>query len=192
MLWTLATLATMATLVSGCRTVGGGDAGATCVFPFTYKGTRYEECTLVDADGGRPWCSTLTDGNGEHVGGRGKWGHCPERGCGRSRGCRTEGGGRRGAACVFPFVHKGRRYSGCTLVDADDGRPWCSTRTDSSGQHVTGQGQWGHCNGECGNDFNGQPATDSDTLLDILKNSGNEVEIDVDSPHPPNIDNLKQ
>ena len=31
-----------------------------------------------NADDGIPWCSTLTDSEGNHVGGQGKWGHCPD------------------------------------------------------------------------------------------------------------------
>ena len=46
---------------------------------------------------------------------------------------------------MFPFTYKNIKYTGCTLVDADDGKPWCSTLTDSKGDHVGGQGQWGHC-----------------------------------------------
>jgi len=60
-----------------CTTVGGGDVGASCRFPFKYKDQSYSGCILVDADDGIPWCSTLTDGDGQHVGGQGKWGHCP-------------------------------------------------------------------------------------------------------------------
>jgi len=62
---------------AGCTTNGGGDSGARCVFPFTYKERTYRGCILVDADDGIPWCSTLTDNTGQHVGGQGKWGHCP-------------------------------------------------------------------------------------------------------------------
>ena len=63
---------------SGCVTVGGGTTGAACVFPFLYKNKKHTSCTLVDADDGIPWCSTLTDSDGVHVGGQGKWGHCPD------------------------------------------------------------------------------------------------------------------
>ncbi len=63
-----------------CTTVSGGTANAPCVFPFTYRGVRYNGCILVDAGDGKPWCSVLVDENGNHVGGQGKWGHCPQ-GC---------------------------------------------------------------------------------------------------------------
>ena len=62
---------------SRCTTVSGPDSGANCVFPFIYKGKQYRGCILVDADDGKPWCSTLTDSSGQHVGGQGRWGHCP-------------------------------------------------------------------------------------------------------------------
>jgi len=62
---------------SGCTTIGGGDPGASCAFPFIYRDVEYRGCILVDADDNIPWCSTLTDRNGNHVGGQGKWGHCP-------------------------------------------------------------------------------------------------------------------
>jgi len=71
---------------ASCKTNGGGDAGSNCVFPFTYKENTYSGCILIDADDGIPWCSTLTDGNGQHVGGQGKWGHCPNS-------CNTDNGG---------------------------------------------------------------------------------------------------
>ena len=52
---------------------------------------------------------------------------------------------------MFPFTYKDVKYTKCTLEDADktDGKPWCSTQTDANGQHVGGQGQWGHCASSC-------------------------------------------
>ena len=62
----------------GCVTVSGGTTGVACVFPFIFKDKKHNSCTLVDADDGIPWCSTLTDSDGVHLGGQGKWGHCPD------------------------------------------------------------------------------------------------------------------
>jgi hypothetical protein len=45
------------------------------------SGVSYTECTVVGAADGKPWCSTLTDIEGKHVGGQGNWGHCPYQGC---------------------------------------------------------------------------------------------------------------
>jgi len=50
---------------------------------------------------------------------------------------------------VFPFLYKNKTHTSCTLVDADDGIPWCSTLTDSDGVHLGGQGKWGHCPDSC-------------------------------------------
>jgi len=71
--------------------------------------------------------------------------------------CTTNGGGDSNARCVFPFTYKDRVYRGCILVDADDGIPWCSTLTDNNGQHVGGQGKWGHCPSSCNRDTDGAP-----------------------------------
>ena len=63
--------------MSNCKTVRGGrDPGANCVFPFTFYGEVYTECTTIDGAAPKPWCSTLTDQNGNAVMGQGKWGYC--------------------------------------------------------------------------------------------------------------------
>jgi len=49
------------------------DKGIPCVFPFTYKEVTYNNCTLVDDVGGRPWCSTQVNSEGEYTG---QWGNC--------------------------------------------------------------------------------------------------------------------
>ena len=36
-------------------------------------------------------------------------------------------------------------YNDCTLDGADDGKPWCSTKTDSYGNHIPGGGHYVHC-----------------------------------------------
>ena len=63
---------------SGCMTVSGGDPNQQCVFPFSFGGVTYNGCIFEGNNPGEtdPWCSTLTDGNGVHVGGQGKWGFC--------------------------------------------------------------------------------------------------------------------
>jgi len=48
--------------------------------------------------------------------------------------------------CAFPFTFKGKIYTACTIDDAPDGKPWCSTMTSVTNNHVTGGGHWGHCN----------------------------------------------
>lgn len=53
-------------------------AGANCVFPFTYFGTTYNECTMDDCDDpsttcSQGWCATEVNADGEFV-----WGHGPD------------------------------------------------------------------------------------------------------------------
>merc|ERR550537_2013520 len=62
----------------GCATVPGPEAsgvvGRPCVFPFEFRGERYDACTdYTDPDGER-WCSVETDASGVHK--RGRWGYC--------------------------------------------------------------------------------------------------------------------
>ena len=59
------------------------------------------------------------------------------------------GGASVGLACVFPFTYAGQTFTGCTKVGADDDTYWCSTLTDADGNHVGGQGNWGHCDSSC-------------------------------------------
>ena len=56
-----------------------------------------------------------------------------------------------GKTCVFPFIYKGVRYSGCTTVGSG-GTPWCSTVTDKDGnyiEHPTKFLTWGNCDQNC-------------------------------------------
>ena len=50
--------------------------GRQCVFPFGYQGKTYNGCTIADAPDNKKWCSVQVDENGNHIGGRGLWGHC--------------------------------------------------------------------------------------------------------------------
>ena len=61
-----------------CVTESGPDPNKPCIFPFEFGGTTYNECTFEGNQPGdtQPWCSTLTNNNGVHVGGQGNWGFC--------------------------------------------------------------------------------------------------------------------
>ena len=59
-----------------CKTNGGNRPNSKCVFPFLFKGTWYESCTIVDDN--TPWCSTEVYPSGQHV--AGEWGYCG-KGC---------------------------------------------------------------------------------------------------------------
>lgn len=63
--------------------------------------------------------------------------------------CNTTGGPQGHVPCIFPFKFKGKTHNACTVVDAEDNRPWCSTKITSLGYHITGQGNWGVCGELC-------------------------------------------
>ncbi len=50
-----------------------------CVFPFNYKGVRYNSCTTVHARYNRAWCATRVDPQGDVI--PGEWGDCHPRDC---------------------------------------------------------------------------------------------------------------
>lgn len=53
---------------SSCQTTNG----QACVFPFTFNGVTHNQCTLSGYS--TPWCSTQTDGSGNHI--SGNYGDC--------------------------------------------------------------------------------------------------------------------
>jgi len=65
--------------------------------------------------------------------------------CGHKAGCITKSGNKPWAKCVFPFRYGGKTYTGCTK--AGHNALWCSTKTDSNGNHISGN--WGNCNSDC-------------------------------------------
>ena len=129
--------------ISGCLTLT--TAGDACTFPFTYKGTEYNECTSI-ANNGVPWCTTAMG-----------WGNC-EKSCTTTgernlfrlissvsdkniSGCLTLTTD--GDACTFPFTYKGKEYFECTSI-ANNGVPWCGTSTAKG---------WGICEKSCEGDI---------------------------------------
>ena len=63
-----------------------------------------------------------------------------------SKDCTTEGGPSSNVPCVFPFLFNGTLYNHCAL--GGDGY-WCSTKVDSSGEHIEGKMFWGTCSEGC-------------------------------------------
>merc|ERR1719357_1990042 len=61
-----------------CKTTYGPAAGSPCVFPFKWRGVSYSGCAVYND---RPWCSTCTDANDEHVSGINAWGYCDTSAC---------------------------------------------------------------------------------------------------------------
>ena len=59
--------------------MSGPNPNALCIFPFKFNGITYHQCTTAgNAEGDiNPWCSTLVDDSGIHIGGgAGNWGNC--------------------------------------------------------------------------------------------------------------------
>jgi len=70
-----------------------------------------------------------------------------------ARGCVTISGPAVGNPCVFPFTYSGKTYNTCTqwiFGGEDEGKLWCSTKTDVLGHHINGEGQYGFCPDYCG------------------------------------------
>merc|ERR1719300_933321 len=126
---------------SPCYTVSGAMVQAACVFPFTFQGVTYSTCTTAGGFS-RPWCSTATDTNTNHL--KGYWGdcdgNCPTSDTNTSdSSCQTP--------CKFPFVYRGVVHQACTFAGGFSSA-WCSTRTDPfSHQHL--RGSWENCGVGC-------------------------------------------
>merc|ERR1711983_386761 len=69
-----------------------------------------------------------------------------------SSACLTVSGPDTGSACIFPFTFNGVRYVSCAewvYGGENQGQKWCSTKVDSSGVHVNGEGKYGICGSDC-------------------------------------------
>ncbi|CAH1257232.1 ELSPBP1 [Branchiostoma lanceolatum] len=97
---------------------------AECVFPFYYRGQRYNECTAVGF--ALPWCAW------DHTYTEGRWSVCKEKPSEEQPRPSDEN-------CAFPFVYRGLAFTQCTTVDST--RPWCSWG------HLHMAGRWSYC--EC-------------------------------------------
>ena len=54
--------------------------------------------------------------------------------------------GKLNTACIFPFTVQGNTYYSCTYdfnFITKHQKPWCSTKTDENGKHISGN--WGVC-----------------------------------------------
>jgi len=84
--------------------------------------------------------------------------------------CRTA----TGKACMFPFTFRGIVYNTCITEGDEQGQPWCSTKTDEWGNHVSNKGNWGHCNMQqtsC-TDVGAAPKTEDSLAQDWLSSLG--------------------
>ena len=63
--------------------------------------------------------------------------------------CKTISGPGANKPCKFPFRYLDVTYNTCTLVDAENNKPWCSTNVDDNNNHVSGGGHYGDCGPKC-------------------------------------------
>ena len=132
------------------------------MFPFTYKGKTYNECTR-DGDAYKiEWCATTSSYDRDK-----KWGHCVKdkelrncedrhkncerealsgrcllsaevnRACSRSCGMCTFGGNAEGRPCVLPFIYRNKVSNEC--VEYENKR-WCATTSNFDVDK-----KWGYC-----------------------------------------------
>ncbi|XP_064355673.1 epididymal sperm-binding protein 1-like [Dromaius novaehollandiae] len=107
-----------------------------CIFPFTYKGQTYTSCTTDGALKGLLWCSLSSNYEQDP-----KWTYCQASVSGTNSG---------NLPCVFPFQYKAKLYHGCTNIDSQDRRYWCSSTSSYSNQ-------WHYCSTtEYGGNSNGE------------------------------------
>merc|ERR1711936_1329863 len=74
---------------------------------------------------------------------------CTTNSCGT---CSAVSGPAAGSACVFPFTYGGVTHQSCAewiYGGEHQGKYWCSTKVDSTGTHVNGEGNYGFCSAEC-------------------------------------------
>merc|ERR1712110_990631 len=152
-------------------------SGSACVFPFRYKGIVYNkgsDAANTEISDSQAWCSTEVTSGGEHI--DGKAAVCPNTCEGAASntatattttttttaasvntnslksGCTTASGPAAGKQCIFPFKFQGVTYSGCAewvYGGENQGKSWCSTMVNPSGEHMDGNSQWGVCPDTC-------------------------------------------
>jgi len=59
-----------------------------------------------------------------------------------------------GKTCVFPFSYGDGTFTSCTSWYTNGGAPWCSTKVDQYGIHISGAGEYGNCPQDCPSDVN--------------------------------------
>ena len=52
-----------------------------CILPFTFNGHTHTKCPVDPENPAKYWCSTKTDGRGNHVIGQQEYGHCSKSSC---------------------------------------------------------------------------------------------------------------
>lgn len=106
---------------------------------------------------------------------------------GSYQNCRTsqtdKGYGDRGQLnqpCQFPFTLRGKTYWACTydLSHITGYKPWCSTKVDADGNHISGGRNWGICDDaqncpipprDCGEPVRSSPIDRNSDDIDIVQ-----------------------
>merc|ERR1711887_132674 len=85
-----------------------------CKFPFLYKGKEYNNCTLYQSSGNRPWCATALKADGNMQ----QWANCDME------------------VCTDPHA-VGGPYSECVPSVTTEGKGWCATAVNEDGIFTT-------------------------------------------------------
>merc|ERR1711962_306780 len=85
-----------------------------CKFPFLYKGEEYNNCTLYQSSGNRPWCATALKADGNMQ----QWANCDME------------------VCTDPHA-VGGPYSECVPSVTTEGKGWCATAVNEDGIFTT-------------------------------------------------------
>ena len=121
-------------LGTGSTSWGSSVSSDGCVYPFSYLGVTYLQCTTVGG-GGKSWCATSVDSSsGNYV----TWQYCTSS-TSTTTTTESSSGSMRTLSdddCV-PMIYGDVYYEACT----DDTYGWCATSTDSSLNYQT----WGYC-----------------------------------------------
>merc|ERR1711887_406870 len=85
-----------------------------CKFPFLYKGKEYNNCTLYQSSGNRPWCATALKADGNMQ----QWANCDME------------------VCTDPHA-VGGPHSECVPSVTTEGKGWCATAVNEDGIFTT-------------------------------------------------------
>merc|ERR1712183_530586 len=96
------------------------------------------------------------------------------------RSCTTTSGPAAGKPCVFPFTFAGTEHTSCAEWEfggVAQGEFWCSTKVDSEGNHMDGEGEYGFCSPKC------SPIN----LFDLIQELLGDVETGRSTRHPNGV-----